>query len=96
MRLIIGARDHGAGLSVTNYINAKRFMREYPVSILQVLQPVPSRENLVGFLAWCNERHRLPMQVVINQVAPTERQVAMHYLLSHGYRTADRVTFIKV
>ncbi|WP_078083095.1 hypothetical protein [Microbulbifer mangrovi] len=96
MRLIIGARDYGAGLSVTNYVNAKRFMREYPVSVLQVIQPVPSRENLVGFLAWCSGRRRLPMQVVINQVAPMERQMAMHYLLNRGYRTADRVTFIKM
>lgn len=96
MRLIIGARDFGAGLSATSYVNAKRIMREYPVSVLQVLQPLPSRESLVGFLAWCNGRHCLPLRVVINQVAPAERQQAMHYLLGRGYRTADRVTFMKI
>jgi hypothetical protein len=96
MRLIIGVREHGEGLAATNYVSAKRIMREYPVSVLQVVHPLPSRENLVGFLSWCNGRHCLPLRVVINQVAPADRQLAMHYLLARGYRTVDRVTFMKI
>ncbi|KUJ84502.1 hypothetical protein AWR36_002160 [Microbulbifer flavimaris] len=96
MRLIIGARDHGAGLATTNYVSAKRIMREFPVSILQVVQPLPSRENLIGFLSWCNGRHCLPLRVVLNQVSPEDRRLAMQYLIARGYRTADRVTFMKL
>ncbi|AOS98253.1 hypothetical protein AUP74_02859 [Microbulbifer aggregans] len=96
MRLIIGARDHGAGLATTNYVSAKRIMREFPVSILQVVQPLPSRENLIGFLSWCNGRHCLPLRVVLNQVSPEDRRLAMQYLVARGYRTADRVTFMKL
>ncbi|WP_237065417.1 hypothetical protein [Microbulbifer guangxiensis] len=96
MRLIIGARDHGASLATTNYVSAKRIMREFPVSILQVVQPLPSRENLIGFLSWCNGRHCLPLRVVLNQVSPEDRRLAMQYLVARGYRTADRVTFMKL
>ncbi|MBB5210113.1 hypothetical protein [Microbulbifer hydrolyticus] len=96
MRLLIGAREYGAGLSATNYISAKRLIREHPVSILQIMQPLPSRESLVGFLSWCNGRHCLPLRVVLNQVSSADRRLAMQYLISRGYRTPDRVTFLKV
>lgn len=96
MRLIIGARDHGAGLATTNYVSAKRIMREYPVSILQIVQPQPSRESLIGFLSWCNGRRCLPVHVVLNQVSPADRRLAIQYLMTRGYRTTDRVTFMKL
>lgn len=96
MRLIIGAGDHGVGLATTNYVSAKRIMREYPVSILQIVQPQPSRESLIAFLSWCNGRHCLPLRVVLNQVSSEDRRLAMQYLLARGYRTTDRVTFMKL
>ncbi|WP_237058348.1 hypothetical protein [Microbulbifer sediminum] len=96
MRLIIGARLEQGCLGATNYIAAKRLLREFPVTVLQVLQPTPSRESLVGFLAWANCNRTLPGRVVISQVAPVDRHLAMQYLLGRGYRTADRVNFIRI
>lgn len=96
MRLIIGAREFGAGLTVSNYVGAKQLMREYPVSLLQIIQPTSSRESLIGFLAWCNGKHVLPAQVVLNQVSPEDRRQAMQYLVARGYHTNDRVTFVKM
>jgi len=96
MRLIIGAREYGSGLVTSNYVGAKQLIREYPISVLQVVQPVSSRESLLGFLAWCKGKRLLPAQVVLNQVSPEDRRQAMHYLVERGYRTTDRVTFIKV
>lgn len=96
MRLIIGSQFPSVGLSANNYVTAKRLMRENPISILQIVQPLPSRESLIGFLSWCNGRHCLPVRIILNQVSPADRITAMQYLLTSGYRTVDRVTFLKV
>lgn len=95
MRLIIGAREFGEGLVASNYIRAKQLIREHPVSVLQIIQPVTTRESLLGFLAWCKGKQVLPAQVVLNLVSPADRREAMQYLVERGYCTADRVTFIK-
>ncbi|WGL16851.1 hypothetical protein PVT68_00800 [Microbulbifer bruguierae] len=96
MRLFIGARELGAGLTATNYVGAKQLMREYPVSVLQIICPATSRESLLGFLAWCSGKQILPTQVVLNQVSPADREAAKEFLIARGYRTSDRVTFIKI
>lgn len=96
MRLLISSCGTGSGLTAINYVAAKRLLRERPVSVIQILQPEACRENLLGFLSWANGKQRLPSQVILNQVSSTDRRWAGEYLQNRGYRTTDRVTFIKL
>ncbi|MEX2963485.1 hypothetical protein [Microbulbifer sp. TYP-18] len=96
MRLVITSYCDGSELQVTNYVTAKQLLKERPISVVQILQPLTCRENLVEFLSWANGQHRLPRQVILNQVSPAERRLAALYLLNQGYHSVDQVTFLKL
>ena len=96
MRLAITQSGfYNADMYCSDAKQAKKILKEHPISILAIDFYLKGRSNGSDIIQWAHRANVLPAYVILLERDRSKRSTLANSLASIGFRTSDMTTFIK-